>query len=115
MFGRSLNPFTVFLGYPLYHFTVFLDYWPVCSGSSLNPFTVFLGYPLYHFTVYLDYRPVCSGSLVCFRGTPYTIYGVFGLQACVFWYLTEPLYCVFGVPLIPFTVFLDYRPVCSGS
>jgi hypothetical protein len=31
-------------------------------------------------------------------------YGVFEVQACVFWYryLTEPLYCVFGVPLTPF-------------
>jgi hypothetical protein len=29
-------------------------------------------------------------------------YGVFEVQAWVFWYLTEPLYCVFKVPLMPF-------------
>jgi hypothetical protein len=34
----------------------------VCSGTSLNPFTVFSGYPLCHFTVFLKYRPVCSGT-----------------------------------------------------
>ncbi len=29
-------------------------------------------------------------------------YGVFEVQACVFWYLPERLYCVFRVPLMPF-------------
>jgi hypothetical protein len=39
-----------------------LKYRPVCSGTSLNGFTVFSEYPLYHFTVFSKYRPVCSVS-----------------------------------------------------
>ncbi len=35
--------------------------------------------------------------LYCVSGVPLMpFYGVFGQLACVFWYLTEPLYCVFG-------------------
>jgi len=42
----------------------------------------------------LSVRLYCNKSILHFTGC--------GVAQIVFWYLTETLYCVFGVPLTPF-------------